>query len=152
MLQETVVNQLQYLLKTSRDAKKGFAEAAEHATDPKLAELLRTRSQQRAEFEETARQRILDLGAEPFEHSTLGAALHRAWLNVRDAVAGRGDYTVVSECERGEEIAVQKYTDILSEMELPAELRALVQKQFAEVKDSQREFAQLKAKMKAEQE
>lgn len=94
------------------------------------------------------RQRILDLGAEPFEHSTLGAALHRAWLNVRDAVAGRGDYAVVSECERGEEIAVQKYTDVLSVMDMPAELRAFVQHQFAAVKASQQELADLKAKLK----
>lgn len=150
MNQETTINQLQYLLKTNRDAKKGFAEAAEHAADPQLAQLLREKSVQRAEFEETARQRIVDLGAEPFEHSTLGAALHRAWLNVRDTVAGKGDYAVVSECERGEEMAVQKYTDVLSEMEMPADLRALIQKQFAVVKNSQQELADLKAKLKAE--
>lgn len=148
MLQETTVNQLHYLLKTLRDGQKGFAEAAAHAADATLAELLRRRSQQRAEFEEAVRQRILDLGAEPFEHSTLGAALHRAWLNVRDAVAGRGDYAVVSECERGEEIAVQKYTDVLSVMDMPAELRAFVQHQFAAVKASQQELADLKAKLK----
>ena len=148
MLQETTVNQLQYLLKTLRDGQKGFAEAAANAADPALADLLRQRSQQRAEFEEAVRQRILDLGAEPFEHSTLGAALHRAWLNVRDAVAGRGDYAIVSECARGEEIAVQKYTDVLSVMDMPAELRAFIQHQFAAVKASQQELTDLKAKLK----
>lgn len=148
MLQETVVNQLQYLLKTSRDAKKGFADAAAHATDPQLAQLLRERSVQRAEFEEAVRQRIVNLNAEPFDHSSVGAALHRAWLNVREKVTGQGDYAIVSECERGEEMAVQKYTDVLSEMEMPAELRAFIQHQFALVKASQQELADLKAKMK----
>lgn len=151
MNRETTMNQLQYLLKTNRDAKKGFAEAAEHASDPQLARLMREKSVQRAEFEEAARQRILDLGAQPFEHSTLGAALHRAWLNVRDAVAGKGDYAVVSECARGEEMAVQKYTDVLSEMEMPAELRALVQQQFAVIKASQQELLDLKQRLKARQ-
>ena len=47
MNNETVLDKLQYLLGTLRDGEKGFADAAEHATDPQLKTLFTERSAQR---------------------------------------------------------------------------------------------------------
>ena len=57
--------------------------------------------------------------------------LHNPWRNVCDAVSGRDDKAVVSEIERGEDIAVQNCQDILNESERPTDLRAFVQAQDA---------------------
>lgn len=135
MQNETVLNQLQFLLGTLRDGKKGFADAAAHATSPDLAQLLTARSEQRGTFERQIAEQITALGGKPDQHSSLGAALHRTWLNIRDALSGRDDHAVLAECVRGEGVAVENFTDVLSEMELPADLRALIQHQFAAVKE-----------------
>lgn len=147
---DLIINQLQFLLGTLRDGKKGFADAAEHADDPNLAQLLLARSEQRGAFEQEIADQIRTLGGTPDEHSSVGAALHRAWLTVRDALSGTNDYSIVSECARGEEIAVQNYGDVLGEMHLPGDIRALVQRQFAQVKDSQALMLDLKQEMKKE--
>ncbi|WP_240741558.1 PA2169 family four-helix-bundle protein [Deinococcus sp. KSM4-11] len=66
----------------------------------------------------------------------MGAAVHRTWLNVRDAVNGREGRMVVSETERGEDAVFQNYQDVLNESERPTDLRAFVQAQDAMFKAS----------------
>ena len=149
MNNETVLDKLQYLLGTLRDGEKGFADAAEHATDPKLKALFTERSAQRQQLAAEIEQKIAAHGDKPREGGSVGAALHRTWLNVRDAVTGRDDYAVVAEAERGEDVAVENYQDVLKETELPAEIRAFVEGQFSRVKASHDQIRDLKHSMQA---
>lgn len=149
MNNETALDKLQYLLGTLRDGEKGFADAAEHATDPSLKSLFMQRSAQRAQMATEVESHITRLGGEPHNRSSVGAALHRTWLNVRDALTGRDDYQVVAECERGEDVAVENYQDVLKETELPAELRSFVEGQFTQVKASHDQIRDMKNSMQA---
>jgi uncharacterized protein (TIGR02284 family) len=148
MNNEQATDKLQYLLGTLRDGEKGFAEAAEHADDPKLKSLFSERSAQRAQLASEVEARIAGLGDKPREGGSVGAALHRTWLNVRDAVTGRDDYAVVAEAERGEDTAVQNYQDVLDDQDLPADLRAFVETQYTQVKASHDQIRDLKHGMK----
>lgn len=149
MNNEQVLDKLQYLLGTVRDGEKGFADAAEHATDAQLRSLFAERSAQRASMAAEIEAKIATLGDKPREGGSVGAALHRTWLNVRDAVTGRDDYQVVAECERGEDVAVENYQDVLKETELPADVRSLVEAQYAKVQQSHDQIRSMKAGMKA---
>lgn len=149
MTNETVLDKLQYLLGTLRDGEKGFADAAEHATEASLKTLFSERSTQRAQLANEVEAHITRLGDKPREGGSVGAALHRTWLNVRDAVTGRGDYQVVAECERGEDVAVENYQDVLKEADLPADIRSFVEAQFAQVKASHDQIRDLKHGMEA---
>ncbi|WP_291430812.1 PA2169 family four-helix-bundle protein [Deinococcus sp.] len=149
MNNETVLGKLQYLLGTLRDGEKGFADAAEHATDPKLKSLFNERSAQRQQLAAEVEQKIAALGDTPRQGGSVGAALHRTWLNVRDAVTGRDDYAVVAEAERGEDVAVENYQDVLKETDLPAEIRTFVEGQFSRVKASHDQIRDLKHSMQA---
>ncbi|GGM05439.1 PA2169 family four-helix-bundle protein [Deinococcus aerophilus] len=148
MNNEQATDKLQYLLGTLRDGEKGFSEAAEHADDPKLKSLFSERSAQRAQLAGEVEAKIASLGDKPREGGSVGAALHRTWLNVRDAVTGRDDYAVVAEAERGEDTAIQNYQDVLDDKELPADLRAFVETQYAQVKASHDQIRDLKHSMK----
>lgn len=88
------------------------------------------------------------MGGDADRGGSVGAALHRTWLNVRDAVAGKGDYAVVAEAERGEDVAIQNYQDVLNDADLPADLRAFVDGQYAQVKASHDQIRDLKHSMK----
>ncbi|PTA69190.1 aldehyde dehydrogenase [Deinococcus arcticus] len=149
MTNETVLDKLQYLLGTLRDGEKGFKDAAEHATDPQLRQLFMERSVQRAQMAGDVESHISRLGDKPREGGSVGAALHRTWLNVRDALTGRDDYQVVAECERGEDVAVENYQDVLKEAELPAEIRSFVEGQYAQVKASHDQIRDMKHSMQA---
>ncbi|GAA0511955.1 PA2169 family four-helix-bundle protein [Deinococcus depolymerans] len=149
MNNETVLDKLQYLLGTLRDGEKGFADAAEHATDPQLKTLFTERSAQRSKLAGEVEAHIARLGDKPREGGSVGAALHRTWLNVRDALTGRDDYQVVAEAERGEDVAVENYQDVLKETDLPADIRAFVEGQFAKVKASHDQIRDMKHGMQA---
>ena len=149
MNNEQVLDKLQYLLGTLRDGEKGFADAAEHATNPQLRSLFSERSAQRASMAAEIEAKIGTLGDRPREGGSVGAALHRTWLNVRDAVTGRDDYQVVAECERGEDVAVDNFQDVLKEADLPADVRSLVEGQYAKVQQSHDQIRDMKRSLQA---
>lgn len=145
---EQVADRLNSLLGTLRDGEKGFAEAAEHADGAQLKSLFTERSAQRATLAHEVEAKITALGEKPRDSGSVGAALHRGWINVRDAVSGRDDSQVVAECERGEDVAVKNYKDVLEESELPADVRAFVEGQYAKIKASHDQIRDLKLGMK----
>jgi len=69
------------------------------------------------------------LGGEPASHSTLGGTLHRQWVNLKSAITGRDDESILDECERGEDAAVNAYRKALSE-ELPTDIRLVIERQY----------------------
>lgn len=150
MTNDQAVDHLQKLLGTVRDGETGFQEAAEHAEAASLKTLFQGRSAQRAKLAAELEAKINELGGQPRERGSVGAALHRTWLNVRDAVTGRDDYAVVAEAERGEDVAIGNYQDALNETDLPADLRSFVQGQYDQVKSSHDEIRDLKHGMEAD--
>ncbi|AIZ46631.1 aldehyde dehydrogenase [Deinococcus radiopugnans] len=142
------MDKLQYLLGTLRDGEKGFAQAAEHADAPNLKSMFSERSQQRGRLAGEVASKIQSMGGDADKGGSVGAALHRTWLNVRDAVTGKGDYAVVAEAERGEDVAIQNYQDVLNATDLPADLRSFVDGQYAQVKASHDQIRDLKHSMK----
>ena len=140
MATDHVRDHLQKLLGTLRDGEHGFTDAAEHATDPGLKGRLLARAQERATMATEITQHLTALGDTPQEHGSVGAALHRTWLNVRDALTGSDDHAVIAECARGEGVAVDNYQDVLNDTDLPAEVRGVVQAQLGRVQASKAEL------------
>ena len=103
------ITALNYLIGTCIDGEKGYREAVEEATSPELKSRLARLGQQRASFRGALEQEVLRLGGDPKETGSVGAALHRTWLNVRDAVTGKGDDAILKESERGEKAALDNY-------------------------------------------
>jgi uncharacterized protein (TIGR02284 family) len=65
------------------------------------------------------------LGGDPERTGSVAAAVHRGWINLKSAVTGKDDAAILTECERGEELAVKSFEDALDK-DLPADVRALV--------------------------
>lgn len=132
---------LNYLIGTCIDGENGYREAADEATGSDLKTRLTRLGQQRASFRGELEQEVLRLGGDPKESGSVGAALHRAWLNVRDAVTGKGDAAILKESERGERAALDNYEDVLSR-DLPANLKEIVARQHGEI---QRAYSELES-------
>lgn len=145
---EQTCDKLQYILGTLRDGENGYRDAAEHASDPQLKRLFSDFSDQRRQLAGQIENLLANLGEKPREGGSVGAALHRGWLNLRDALSGRDDYAVVAEAERGEDAAVQNYQDVLKEA-LPADVKELLEQQYSTVKASHDRVRDLKQGMEA---
>jgi uncharacterized protein (TIGR02284 family) len=132
---EEVISTLNGLTETCRDGQDGFRTAAEGVRSAELRELFEGYARQRASFVGELQDEVRRLGGDPEQTGSLAASLHRGWMGLRAAVEGDDDAAVVSECERGEDVALANYRAALGK-DLPASVRSMVERQFAEVKEA----------------
>jgi uncharacterized protein (TIGR02284 family) len=124
-----IVSALNDLVETSKDGEKGFLKAAEDTKDPTLKQLFAGRAEDCARGARELQDVVQRLGGKPHTGGTVGGALHRGWVDVKSAVAHRTDHAILSECERGEDVAKKNYREALDK-ELPADVRAIVERQY----------------------
>ncbi len=137
-----VISTLNRLIETCRDGREGFRTAAEGVRSVELRELFQTYARQREGFVSELQDEVRRLGGEPEQTGSLVATLHRGWMGLRAALEGDDDRAVVSECERGEEVALDTYRSTLG-TDMPVSVRAMVERQFAEVKEAHNHVANL---------
>ena len=132
---EEVISTLNNLIETCRDGQQGFQTAAAAVERGDLKQLFHTYSQQRAGFVGQLQDEVRRLGGDPENAGSVAATLHRGWIDLKAAVTGRDDAAILAECERGEDSAVSNYRDALG-VDLPANVRSIVERQFGEVKEA----------------
>ena len=128
------------------DGRDGFAHAADHLEEsdrPDLAPTFRGFSAQRAGFYDELERLAAVYGDDVEESGSASAAAHRAWMSVKDALAGSSPEGVLDAAERGEDEAVGAYTDALN-ADISANLRSTIQKQFTQVKATRDEVKALR--------
>jgi len=123
---ESVLNDL---IETSKDGEKGFAKAAEDAHDAQLKSLFAEAARRCREGATELQAKVRSRGASPETTGSAAGALHRGWLSLKEAVSGREDKAILEECERGEDYAKSQYRKAL-EKDLPADVRAIVERQY----------------------
>ena len=132
---EQVISTLNNLIQTCRDGEEGFRAAADGVRSPELGEDFRRYSRQRASFAGELQDEVRRMGGEPAEAGSVTASLHRGWMGLRAALTGDDDGAVLAECERGEDAAVAVYKAAL-DVDMPANVRSLVERQFAELREA----------------
>jgi uncharacterized protein (TIGR02284 family) len=145
---EHVISVLNDLIETCKDGQEGFKTASEGVKDSVLKSLFSQYSLQRAQFAGALQQEVVKLGGSPESTGSVSATLHRGWMNIKSTVTGNDEAAIVSECERGEDAARDAYKKALTEP-LPADIRALVEKQFTEVKQAHDRIRSLEVKLGA---
>ncbi|HJU51083.1 MAG TPA: PA2169 family four-helix-bundle protein [Acidimicrobiia bacterium] len=135
------------LIETLEDGKNGFAAAAEKLAEsdrPQIAAKFRQYSSQRAQFAEELRSMAKSYGDDIKESGSVGAALHRGWMAVKDAATGSDAGAVLDVAEQGEDHAVAEYERALDNDELSIDLRDVIQRQYASVKAAHDEVRTLR--------
>lgn len=139
-----VIETLNTLIETCRDAERGFRAAADAVTDPALKRLFTAYAQQHAEFAQELEAEVQRLGGTPQRRGSVAGALHRALMNVRAAISGRDERAVIAEAERGEDAAMSTYREALQIASLPADVRAAIARQAARVEEAHDRLGDLK--------
>jgi uncharacterized protein (TIGR02284 family) len=132
---DEVISTLNGLIETCRDGQNGFKAAAEGVENSELKSLFYAYSQQRAQFVGQLQDEVRRLGGDPENTGSVAASLHRGWIDIKSAVTGGDDASIINECERGEDSAVKTYSDALGK-DLPAGVRPVVERQFAAVREA----------------
>lgn len=129
MERDEVVSRLNDLIETSKDGEKGFRAAAERAGSAELKTVFEMGAQRCAQGANELQALVYRLGGSPDNSGSISGAVHRGWVDVKSAVSGNDDLAVLEEVERGEDYAVERYRNALN-ADLPAEVRAVVERQY----------------------
>ena len=132
-LSETI-STLNKLIETCKDGQEGFRLAAEAITDDEdLKSFLFSCSLQRSKFAGELQNEVIGLGEPgPSDSSTVAAALHRGWINLKSAITHRDNHAILAECERGEDSALADYRSAVNSG-LSDTLLEIVERQLQEV-------------------
>jgi uncharacterized protein (TIGR02284 family) len=133
---DNVISVLNNLIETCKDGQDGYQTAAEGITRNDLKSLFYQYSQQRAQFAGELQDEVRRLGGDPEKTGSVVATLHRGWINIKSAVTGEDENAVLAECERGEDSAVSNYKDALAAANLSADVRAVIERQYAGVQEA----------------
>lgn len=140
---DKAVESLNYLIGTLHDGETGYREAAEEVENVQFKTVFNRIAQERASFRADLEQEVRRHGGEPKEGGSTSAALHRTWINVRDAVTGKSDDDVLKEVERGDTTALENYNDVL-QRDLPGDLAPTVRQQHDKIQETLQEVRTLK--------
>jgi uncharacterized protein (TIGR02284 family) len=128
MDENNAINVVENLIEASKDAQKGYQDAAEHVKRPDLKSFFNEQSGQRGRFAQELQVEPATLGKpEKKVSGSAGGALHRAWINTKSALGG-GDNTILESVESGEDSAKDTYKKALTGT-LPASLLEIVRRQ-----------------------
>jgi uncharacterized protein (TIGR02284 family) len=122
---KAAISTLNGLIETCKDGANGFRAAAEAVThaDAKALFISRVPVIERAATELQAEVRRL--GGDPETTGSVAATVHRGYIGLKAAITGKDEAAIITECLRGEELAVKNYEDAL-EQPLPMESREIV--------------------------
>jgi uncharacterized protein (TIGR02284 family) len=141
---DKVISTLNTLIETCRDGQNGFKEAAENVESPELKTFFNQVTLERGQFTGELQQEVQRLGGDPENTGSTAAAIHRVWMDIKGSLTGRDDHSILNECERGEDSAVEAYTDALKNENLPSNLRSVVERQFRSIQQVHNRVKQLR--------
>ena len=135
MTNENTISTLNNLIQTCKDGQEGFKDAAEGVDNSQLKTVFYDYSQQRARFAGELQEMVRGMGEEPEDAASFTGSIHRGWINIKSAVTGHDETSILNECERGEDVAVNEYKKAL-ESELPENAAEVIRRQYTEVQSA----------------
>lgn len=141
---EHAVKVLNGLIKTTLDSAGGYREAAENADRSQYKAMFAERVNKRQRLAQELQQQVRALGGEPeMEQGALGKA-HNKFVDLKNALTGGDDKSVIDEVERGEDHIRDKFQHALEDEDLPPNVRNVVSRAFQEVKAEHDEVSRIK--------
>jgi uncharacterized protein (TIGR02284 family) len=132
---DDTISQLNSLIETCKNGELGYAEAARLVEDTRIQTVLEGYSKERAGFARALQSEVKKLGGEPAESGTLGAALHRGWMELKSMATLGSAGAILSACKTGEDSAWTHYKHVI-DSDISGESRAMVDKQWEKVKEA----------------
>ena len=133
---DRLVSTLNHLIETCRDGEHGFRTAAESLDAAPVRAAFTRFAEERRGFAEALQAEVRRLGAQPETEGSTAGALHRGWMNLKSAVTGRDEHAIFAAAETGEDSAKKAYEDALAQAGLPADVRGLIERQSAAVREA----------------
>lgn len=148
MTNDEVISTLNNLIETNKDGQDGFQQSAEGVERSDLKSLFYEYSQQRAKFAGELQALVRELGGDPENTGSVAGSVHRGWINIKQAVTGKDEQSILNEAERGEDSAKKAYQEA-TKQDLPANVSAIVERQAQDIYQAHDKIRNLRDTAKA---
>lgn len=128
---EEIVSDLNSLVTILNDGKQGYESAAETTDSLELKAVFGKYALERAAYAAELKAHIKQHGGNEDDNDNGGilGAIHRGWIDVKQAVTGNDNKAILDAIETGEKSAIEKYDGFIADYTDHADHLALLKKQ-----------------------
>jgi uncharacterized protein (TIGR02284 family) len=143
------ISTLNTLTATLIDSINGYEDAAANSEAGRFQQMFRERANERQQVVQDLRSEVRRLGGEPEEGGSFMGKTHQRWLDLKAAITGRDEKSIINEVERGEDYLKEKFETALDSGSLSGESRAVVERAYQSVRAGHDQISRLKHGMEA---
>jgi uncharacterized protein (TIGR02284 family) len=138
------IGTLNTLTATLIDSVNGYRDAAENSDNSRFQQIFRERADERSKCVDDLRSCVRNLGGNPEDSGSFMGKTHQSFLDLKSAVTGHDEKSVINEVERGEDYLKEKFQTALDDGNLSGEARSTVEQVYQSVKSGHDQMSQLK--------
>lgn len=120
---------LNELLTKNYDAEKGYKKAAEIVDNTTLKQFFTDQAQRRYDFGHELKSEIRNYGETPEKGTSTTGDLHRTWMDIKTTFTSNDEEAILEEVKKGEQSAVEEYTEIINDVTLPPSTKTILTQQ-----------------------
>ena len=143
-MSDTDISVLNGLIKTTLDSMKGYEDAAKDAESTQFATMFADFARDRAQVATKLQNQVRTLGGEPELDSSMLAAAHRTFMDLKQAITGKDDKAIILEVERGEDHIKAKYEEAMKATDLAPVTSAAIAEAYESVRAGHDKMSALK--------
>jgi uncharacterized protein (TIGR02284 family) len=143
------ISTLNTLISTLIDSVTGYEDAASNSDAGRFQQMFRERAGERQRVVEDLRSEVRRLGGNPEDDGSFMGKTHQRFLDLKAAITGRDEKSIIDEVERGEDYLKEKFETALNSGTLSGESRAAVERAYQSVRSGHDQMSALKHGMEA---
>jgi uncharacterized protein (TIGR02284 family) len=143
------ITTLNTLIATTIDSITGYEESAQNIDNERLREIFRQRASERQEVVGELRSEVRRLGGNPEDDGSFLGKAHQRFEDLKAAITGRDEKSIINEVERGEDYLKGKWQAALQSGDLHGETHDLIERCYQSIKSGHDQISQLKHGMES---
>jgi uncharacterized protein (TIGR02284 family) len=138
------ITALNTLIATTIDSVNGYEDSAKNIDNERLREIFRQRAGERQEVVSKLRSEVQRLGGNPEDDGSFLGKTHQRFEDLKAAITGRDEKSIINEVERGEDYLKEKWQAALHTDGIQGESRQVIEQCYQSVKQGHDQISQLK--------
>ena len=143
------ISTLNTLIATTIDSITGYENSARDIDNERFRQIFRQRADERQRVVRELQAEVRRLGGDPEDGGSFMGKTHQRFEDLKTAITGGDEKSVINEVERGEDYLKEKFEAALNSDTLSGDSRAVVERCYQSVRQGHDQMSQLKHGMES---
>ena len=143
------ISTLNTLIATTIDSITGYENSARDIDNERFRQIFRQRADERQRVVGDLQAEVRRLGGDPEDGGSFMGKTHQRFEDLKTAITGGDEKSVINEVERGEDYLKEKFEAALNSDTLSGDSRAVVERCYQSVRQGHDQMSQLKHGMES---